>query len=211
MTVAGGRGGRAAAGLAMLCLAAAATLFPASAQAQDLSYNYNITYSELKFGVLAHDVHFAGGVENGIDINPEVMFRSPVSDTWAMTVPDYLRWFVQPRPTIGLIANTAHYTDQLYLGGTWTWQLARDVIRPDDGITFGIFFGPGLNNGKRHSTITDRKNLGSAVLFREALELGYRFNQVWEVSAYFDHISNGGLSRYNQSINNLGARIGMRF
>jgi hypothetical protein len=48
-------------------------------------------------------------------------------------------------------------------------------------------------------------------LFREAGEIGYRFDQVWTISAYFDHISNGGLSRYNQSINNMGARIGMRF
>jgi hypothetical protein len=196
---------------AMLCLAAAMMLHAAGVQAENLQYNYNITYSELKFGVLAHDVHFAGGVENGIDINPEVIFQSPVNDGWAMTVPDYIRWIVQPRPTIGFIVNTAHYTDQFYFGGTWTWQLARSVFLPEDGITFGIFFGPGFNDGKTHSTFTDRKNLGSALLFREAGEIGYRFDQVWTISAYFDHISNGGLSRYNQSINNMGARIGMRF
>jgi hypothetical protein len=50
--------------LASVLAGAAAFLAPAGAQAQ------NLTYNEVKFGVLAHDVHFLGGKEGGVDLNP---------------------------------------------------------------------------------------------------------------------------------------------
>jgi len=192
-------------GPAIAGLAAAALLAPAAGHAQ------NITYSQVMFGVLAHDAHFLGGKEHGVDVNPEVIFQSPIDDATMMSVPPAFRWMVQPRPTLGAVINTSGYTDQAYLGGTWTWQLASDLFRPDDGITFSFFFGPGVNDGEIHSNQADRKNLGSNILFRESFELGYRINPVWQVSAYMDHISNGGLAKYNQSINNVGGRVGYAF
>ena len=48
-------------------------------------------------------------------------------------------------------------------------------------------------------------------LFREALELGYRINPVYQISLLVDHVSNGGLAKQNQSINDLGIRFGVRF
>ena len=191
--------------LILLCLAVAAALAPAGARAQ------NLTYGELKFGVMQHDVPYFGGIEKGIDINPEVIFASPVPDAWLADVPWYLGWMIQPKPTLGAIFNTSGFTNQYYFGATWTWQLLGNVLMPGDGITFGIFFGPGFNDGQLNEADPTRKALGSHVLFREALELGYRINPVWTISAYVDHISNGGLAKYNQSINNVGGRIGMRF
>ena len=190
---------------AALCLAAMAVAAPRVAQAQ------NLTYSEVKLGVMAHDVHFLGGKEHGADINPEIIFQSPVSDAWAATVPAYLRWMVQPRPTIGGEINTSGYTNQAYIGATWTWQLASDVVNPGDGIALSYFFGPGFNDGDIIATAADRKSLGSHVLFREALELGYRINPVYQISAMIDHVSNGGLAKQNQSINDVGIRLGVRF
>lgn len=188
-----------------LVAAAVAGLSAAAASAQ------NLTFGELKFGVLAHDVHFLGGKERGVDLNPEVIFPSPVADSWAAQVPDYLRWMVQPRPTIGGEINTDGFTNQAYFGATWTWQLASNVLQPDDGVTFGIFFGPGFNDGDIIATAPDRKSLGSHVLFREAFELGYRINPVYQISAFIDHVSNAGLAKQNQSINDVGARLGIRF
>lgn len=188
-----------------LCLAGAALLAPECAMAQ------NLTYSEFKFGVLAHDVHFLGGKESGVDLNPEIIFQSPVADSWAAAVPAYVRWIVQPRPTIGGEINTSGFTDQAYFGATWTWQLASNVLRPDDGVALSYFFGPSFNDGETVATQPDRKSLGSNVLFRLALELGYRINQVWEISAFIDHESNAGLARQNQSLNDVGGRIGIRF
>jgi lipid A 3-O-deacylase len=190
---------------ALAAAAAAAALAPVGATAQ------NLTYSEFKFGVLAHDAHFLGGKEHGVDINPEVIFASPVPDAWAAELPWYVRFAVQPRPTVGGEINTAGDTNQAYFGATWTWQLVSDILRPGDGLTFGIFFGPGFNDGEIVSSTPDRKSLGSNVLFREAFELGYRVTPTIEVSAFFDHVSNAGLARYNQSINDIGGRIGFRF
>jgi hypothetical protein len=89
--------------------------------------------------------------------------------------------------------------------------LLRDIINPDDGIVLGYFFGPGFNDGETRSSSDNRKSLGSHVLFREALDLGYQINAVWEISAYIDHISNGGFAKENQSINDIGLRLGFRF
>ncbi len=186
-----------------LFVAAALAAAPASAQ--------NLSFNEVKLGVLAHDVHFLGGKEKGIDLNPEVIFQSPVADAWAAGLPWYLGWMVQPRPTLGAEFNTSRYTNQYYFGATWTWQLAHSLLRPDDGITFGIFFGPGFNDGLIVSSRPDRKSLGSSVLFREAFELGYRINPVYQVSAFLDHVSNAGLARQNQSLNEVGGRFGIRF
>src|SRR3979490_2472870 len=95
----------------------------------------------VKFGGLADDAGFLGGKEHGVDLNPELIMPSPVTDAWAASLPGYLRWMVQPRPTFGVEANTSGYTNQFYFGTTWTWQLFGNVIQPGDGITAGIFFG----------------------------------------------------------------------
>ncbi|HEV2335723.1 MAG TPA: acyloxyacyl hydrolase [Stellaceae bacterium] len=199
-----GKARRSRGSLALLCLAAA-FLAPATARAQ------NLTYSEVKLGVLGHDVGFLKGKEGGVDLNPEIIWQSPVSDAWAATVPDYLRWAVQPRPTIGGEINTSGFTDQAYVGATWTWQLAGNVLQPGDGIVLSYFFGPSFNDGEVKATAPNRKSLGSFVLFREALELGYQITPVYEISALLDHVSNGGLAKQNQSINDFGARFGIRF
>jgi len=178
---------------------------PAAAHAQ------NLTYSELKLGVLAHDVQFLGGKEHGVDLNPEIILQSPFSDAWAASLPWYLQWMAQPRPTLGGEINTSGFTDQAYFGATWTWQLARNVLRPDDGVVLGFFFGPGLNDGDIIGKAPNRKSLGSHILFREALELGYQITPIYQISVLVDHVSNGGLAKQNESINDLGVRFGVRF
>jgi hypothetical protein len=192
-------------GLAVAAAIALAAFYPAPSQAQ------NITYSEFKLGVLDHDAHFLGGKEHGADINPELILFSPITDDMIANAPSWLRWALQPRPTVGGEINTAGDTDQAYIGATWSWFLMQNIINPGDGIVLGYFFGPGFNNGKIQSHESDRKALGSNLLFREALDLGYQINPSWEISAFIDHISNGGLAKENQSINDVGVRIGYRF
>lgn len=182
-----------------------AVALPGRSQAQ------TITYSEFMFGVWDHDVHFLEGKEHGVDINPEINLASPVTDDMIAGAPDWIRWALQPRPTIGGSINTAGMTDQAYVGANWAWFLKQNLFNPDDGIVLGYFFGPGFNDGKIQSNLHDRKSLGSHVLFREALDLGYQINQTWEISAYIDHISNGGLAKQNESINDVGLRLGYRF
>jgi lipid A 3-O-deacylase len=189
-------------------LAFAATLLPIAANAEEQRY---LVVDEVVFGVLAHDVKSGGGKEGGADINGEILFASPVRDEVASAVPPYLRWLVQPRLNFGFEANTSGYTSQGYFGLTWTWLLARNLLRPGDGVDFGIGFGPSFNNGLIRSQLPDHENLGSQVLFHISAELGYRITPRYEVSAYFDHDSNAGLARDNQSINDAGLRFGIRF
>ena len=188
----------AAAGLAAIPMAAYAQLI-------------NLTYGEVKLGVLAHDVSFFGGREKGIDINPEVILPSPINDAWVATLPAYLRWMVQPRPAIGAEINTSGYTNQLYFGANWDWQIFGNVFRPGDAITASIFFGGAANDGQIISKGPDRKSLGSHLLFREALEIGYQITPAISISVMVDHVSNAGFARQNQSINDFGGRLGFRF
>jgi hypothetical protein len=198
-------GGRARRWLVIAVAVAMAALYPACSRAQ------NITYSEFKFGVWDHDVHFLGGKEDGADINPELIWQSPITADMIANAPAWLYWTLQPRPTIGAAFNTSADTDQFYVGATWSWMLVSNIINPGDGIVFGYFFGPGFNDGDIKSTSDSRKSLGSHVLFREAADLGYQINPTWEISAFLDHISNGGLAKQNQSINDVGLRLGYRF
>ena len=71
--------------------------------------------------------------------------------------------------------------------------------------------GPGFNDGQLHNGCAQRRALGSHVLFRKAAELGYQINEAWRISGYLDHISNGGLAKEDQSINDLGMRLAYRF
>lgn len=171
----------------------------------------NITGAESILGVLDHDTSLLGGREKGADINPEIIFWSPIADDMIAGAPSWLHWALQPRPTIGGDINTAGRTNQAYVGATWSWYLTRELVNPGDGIVLDYFFGPGFNDGQIHNGNSERKALGSNVLFRVGLDLGYQINPVWVISAHIDHISNGGLAKENQSINDLGIRLGYRF
>ena len=62
---------------------------------------------EVKLGFLAVDTDIGGSkVENGLDINGEVLFTAP---QWFVSPDDplWLRDLVAPRPTFGFTANTA--------------------------------------------------------------------------------------------------------
>ena len=170
--------GRSAKGVGVTCRRLAILLGVVSAVLDPArSFAQTITYSEFKLGVWDHDVQFLGGREHGADINPEMIFASPVGDGAIAGAPSWLRWALQPRATtIGAAINTSRGTDQAYAGATWSWMLIDHVVTADDGVFVGYFFGPSVNDGKIGPAPADRPALGSHVLFREAAELGYRIN-----------------------------------
>jgi len=151
--------------------------------------------SELRFGVLAHDVDFLGhGKEDGADVNAELLFDSPafLEAVWA------------PRPHAGVSVNTQGDTSQFYGGLTWTWE-------PVDRLFVDFSFGGAIHDGKLSYGGYDRKELGSRVLFRESLSLGWRFDERNSLSVYFDHESNANLASSNEGLNNFGIRWGYKF
>ncbi|HTP83925.1 MAG TPA: acyloxyacyl hydrolase [Alphaproteobacteria bacterium] len=157
---------------------------------------------QLKFGVLEHDATIGGHhKEPGADINAEVQFSSPafLSIIWA------------PRPTLGTDINTDGKTSQFYGGLTWTILNFKDVFTADDAIFLDGSLGGAIHDGHLSGGGSDDKQLGSRVLFRESIDLGYQFVKRQSVSVFVDHISDAGLTSQNQGITNLGVRYGYGF
>jgi|HubBroStandDraft_1064217.scaffolds.fasta_scaffold00142_37 lipid A 3-O-deacylase len=163
-------------------------------------------FSEFRLGVYDHDASILGHQkETGEDIGAEILFTSP----------DIFEIIGSPRPILGGLVNTAGQTDQLYSGLTWTWTFVHDVLREGDGFYVEGTEGPGLNNG--HINVTNpfesqhEKSLGSNVLFREDVDLGYRFTSRLSIAVSYNHISNADLATRNEGLNDIGARVGFKF
>jgi lipid A 3-O-deacylase len=157
---------------------------------------------QLKFGVLDHDATIGSHhKEPGADINGEVQFSSPsiLSFIWA------------PRPTIGTDINTDGKTSQFYGGLTWTILNFKNIFNPSDAIFLDGSLGGAVHDGHLHGGGSSDKQLGSRVLFRESIDLGYQFVQRQSVSLFVDHISDAGLTSQNQGITNIGVRYGYGF
>ena len=185
-----------ATGLVFAVLVGAVALLPVTAAAQTKIVD------ELKIGGLAHDVGFLGRhVEGGADVNLEVLFTSP----------DLLSYIGSPRPHIGADINTSGNTSDGYFGLTWGIMLIQNLFGAGDGVFANGSLGGAVHDGYLNSAPPDRKRLGSRILFRESLELGYQVNPVVSVSAILDHISNANLASRNAGITSAGARIGFRF
>ncbi len=119
-----------------------------------------------------------------------------------------MKYILSPRPHVGLSANVTEDTDQIYTGLTWEWN-------PFSKFIIDFSFGFSLHNGHLHNDAGDEgrfREFGCRVLFRESLELGYRFYDRHLVSVMWDHISHGGIcDDENEGMDNLGMRYGYMF
>ncbi len=151
--------------------------------------------SEVRLGWLDHDAGIFGThKEGGTDINAEVLFNSP----------QFLSYLWCPRPHLGTEINTIGDTNKVYAGLTWSYEFTQSL--------FGEFsFGPALHDGNLDKSDPERKDLGSPVLFRESLSVGWRFDGANSLSIMLDHISNAGLAKYNGGMEDIGLRYGYRF
>jgi lipid A 3-O-deacylase len=151
--------------------------------------------SEFRVGALEHDAGVISSTkEHGADANGEILFSSP----------SFLHFMWSPRPHIGATYNLWGQTSQVYTGITWNYDFSKHF--------FGeLSFGPSVNNGKRDKSFPDRKDLGFPILFRESLSVGVRLPPRYTVSLFLDHISNGGLARYNGGLETAGVRVGFVF
>lgn len=179
---------------------AATALFCAAASTGATAQPAGGIISEVKLGVLEHDISFLGNdKEPGRDINAELLFTSP----------DFLSIIFAPRPHLGISANTAGASSLLYAGLTWTFY-------PFDGgaighVWFSPFAGGTIHNGELHSDDPRRKSNGSRALFHLGGEIGIDVTERVSVSIYYEHASNANLAGENEGLNNAGVRIGWRF
>jgi lipid A 3-O-deacylase len=154
--------------------------------------------SEIKFGILAHDVHIfsSSRKEDGADFNGEILFNLPSNPFFSA--------IGSPRFHLGGSVNSEGDTDQGYFGLTWDFH-------SDVGIFVEGSFGGAVHDGKLNSYYFDRKSLGSRVLFRLSGSVGYQFNNRHSLAVMVDHISNAGLASPNEGMDNVGLRYGFRF
>lgn len=150
--------------------------------------------SEIKVGALYHDP--VSGKEHGGDLNAEI-YSKPFLTTGIGGVP------LTARFNIGGTANTAGDTSFGYFGVTLDGTIDRFYTDLDLDLA--------IHDGELTSGPANRKLLGSRVLFRESLDLGYQLTPVVGVSAYVDHLSNGSwLSSHNQALETTGLRLSYR-
>lgn len=154
--------------------------------------------SEVKFGLLAHDVHIfsSSRKEDGVDINGEILFNLPSNSFFSL--------FGSPRFHLGGSVNSEGDTDQGYFGLTWDYK-------SDMGFFVEGSFGGAVHDGKLDIYSRERKSLGSQVLFRLSASVGYQFNKHHSLAVMVDHISNAGLASPNEGMDNVGVRYGFQF
>ena len=109
------------------------------------------------------------------------------------TPPDLLRIIGSPRPHIGADINTSGNTSDGYFGLTWGITLIQSLFGSGDGVFVNGSLGGAFHDGFHRHAPAGRKRLGSRILFRESVELGYQLTPTISVSAFVDHISNANL------------------
>ncbi|MGA6925117.1 MAG: acyloxyacyl hydrolase, partial [Desulfosarcina sp.] len=153
--------------------------------------------NEIRIGVMAHDVATrANKHEDGSDLNGEFFFRSPSAD--------FIRFIGSPRPSIGISVNHKNDTSQLYSGLNWDVRFIDRLF-----LSFGL--GGAIHNGELQSTDPDSQRLGSRALFRVAVATGVNINKRLNVSAMFDHVSNGRLAYPNNGLEKFGIQFGFTY
>ncbi|MEZ5842877.1 MAG: acyloxyacyl hydrolase [Hyphomicrobiaceae bacterium] len=152
---------------------------------------------ELRGGVLYHDVP---GLWSGFsietqapDINLEVVLSPALPAIWGSI-----------RPAVGVSVNTGGGTSHAYLDARWQVELPHRLF-------FGLGVGVAVHDGDLVPIAADRKALGSRALFHIPFELGYHLDDRNSVSVYFEHISNANTARFNEGLDRLGIRYGVRF
>ncbi|RTY38420.1 acyloxyacyl hydrolase [Chlorobium phaeovibrioides] len=145
---------------------------------------------EYRIGIMAHDTDInlwgAAPSEQGIDFNGELIFT-----------PEWEVLGGIARPNLGMSINSAGDTSYIYSGGLWEYQWKN-------GVFFDAAVGLSANN-------ESGKDLGSAVLLRLALEVGYNLSECNRMSLMMDHISNANTADPNPGIDNIGIRFGHLF
>lgn len=181
----------------ILSLVYATVVLPATAEEPQADKAASGLIYELKAGVSAHDVDHLWSrsrKEDGIDFIIEAVFGRPRIGFLAGTI----------RPNLGMSVNSQGDTSKLYAGFLWE-------VDSQAGLFLNLGLGLAVHNGELKSGDDDKKALGSRVLFRIPIELGYALTRHSRLSLAFDHMSNAYLAHPNPGMDTLGLRFGYRF
>lgn len=174
---------------------AAAWLCAGTAQAGEGERGFPWLY-EIRGGVLAHDVDglWSGErKESGVDFNGELVFDRGLRGRFGAL-----------RPNLGASVNSRGDTSQVYAGLLWR-------LGGESRVFLELGLGAAVHNGERETDDPDKKELGSRVLFRIPIEIGFALTQRSRLSLLFTHVSNAYLADENEGMDRLGLRYSFRF
>ncbi|MFH2060043.1 MAG: acyloxyacyl hydrolase [Pseudomonadota bacterium] len=104
---------------------------------------------------------------------------------------------------LGAVLNTTGDTSYLYTGFLFGHHFNRSNWFYELGGGFAI------HDGNQHDGLDERRRMGSRLLFRYEIGLGYRFNTNYALQIVHDHISNAGIidDDDNQGLDTYGVRL----
>ncbi len=153
--------------------------------------------SEVRIGVFAHDIDVVSfNRESGTDLHGELLFYPPHFG--------FIQMIGNPYPHFGVKLNSKGNTSQAYTGLTWRWYLQQSFFL--EGI-----LGGAVHDGDLDLETIDHKALGSRVLLRLGVAIGYEVTQNITLSLMFDHISNAYLKSANEGLDTVGVLVGYKF
>ena len=154
-------------------------------------------FKEIRLGVLLHDVDglwSGNSKESGTDFNAEIVLSFPNLSIFSGTI----------LPNFGLLINDSGNTSNIYLGFIWDRKIMATFF-----INLGL--GVAAHNGEKETKSENKKDLGSDILFRIPVEIGYIFNKHHRLSLFFVHLSNAYLAYPNEGMDDLGFRYSYHF
>lgn len=192
--------------------------FAADMPAKPMAKSTPFNLYKLSLGVFEHDVDMIGASqEDGYAINFEAQWHSP----------EFFSIIGAPKPTLGaVIALDAHTTQHAYAGLNWSSQhWFQSPFYIDGFFGLAVLDGNGSFDPKEYNRLNpsnpvnvndSRKYVGSTILFREAIEIGYRFGarQEHSLSVIASHLSHGEIlsdDTRNQGMDHYGVRYGYHF
>ncbi len=167
------------------------------------NYTQNGFISEFRAGVLFHSVDRPGPNGEALnltrfeDISFEVLFASPDVDVF--------RWIGSPRPNFGATINLNGRESKIHLALTWQMQIFESNFFIEGSL------GAALHDGAISGVSEPARNLGSRILFYEALGLGMNITNNMNIILFAEHASNANLVQPNNGLSNIGVKLGYKF
>ena len=126
--------------------------------------------------------------EGGMELHPELLFK---------------KTYLKAYPSVGADINLNGDTSFFYGGFSWEGQFF-------EYLSLGAFFGPSIHDGESDNGASDKRQLGSRILIRAAIDIGVYLTDDITLSFMYDHYSNTGLfEKRNQGNDNMGLRLSL--
>jgi hypothetical protein len=130
---------------------------------------------------------------------------------WTASLPGWLRWALEPQVQMLGTTGTTGVVGPAYRGMSWSVPLATGLLHQDDALSFGFSVGRSLGDFTPGSDNLDRRLAPGQPLLRLGAGIGYQVTPRLGLYVLFDHLASSGPTHVDESQNDLGIRVGLRF